>query len=142
MMWATATAPSGWIFCQGQSTSGYPALAAVVGATVPDMRGRVPVAPDAGAGRNTSFNALGQSAGSVSNTHQHFTTVGNDGNIYIALTGATVSGSTPASRVVSVNRSVIAGVGNGVAAMRQDATYDETIDIRQPFLNLNFIIKT
>jgi hypothetical protein len=142
MMWYTATPPSGWIFCQGQSTSGYPALAAVIGATVPDMRGRVPVAPDAGAGRNTTFNTLGEASGSTSNTHQHFTMMGNDGNIYIALTGTTVSGSTPASRVVSVNRSVIGGIGSGVAAMRQDATYDTTIDIRQPFLNINFIIKT
>jgi microcystin-dependent protein len=141
MMWYTATPPSGWIFCQGQSTSGYPALAAVIGATVPDMRGRVPVGPDAGAGRNTTFNTLGESSGSMTNTHQHFTMVGNDGNIYIAQTGTTVNGSTPASRVITGPRGIIGGAGLGVAAMRQDATYDTTIDIRQPFLNLNFIIK-
>ena len=43
MMWYTNTAPSGWLICNGQSTTGYTALAAVVGATVPDMRTRVPV---------------------------------------------------------------------------------------------------
>jgi microcystin-dependent protein len=48
MMWATATAPTGWLICDGQSTSAFPALAAVVGATVPDMRGYAPVGHSSG----------------------------------------------------------------------------------------------
>jgi microcystin-dependent protein len=40
VMYASATPPSGWILCNGQSTTGYPALAAVVGANVPDLRDR------------------------------------------------------------------------------------------------------
>ena len=34
-----STAPTGYLECNGQTTAGYPALAAVVGANVPDLRG-------------------------------------------------------------------------------------------------------
>lgn len=33
------TVPTGWLECNGQSTTGYPALTAVVGLNVPDLRG-------------------------------------------------------------------------------------------------------
>ncbi len=54
MMWPTATPPAGWIICDGSSTSAYPALAAIVGATVPDMRVRIPIG--AGTGYAVGFN--------------------------------------------------------------------------------------
>ena len=38
-MFAGSVAPTGWLECNGQSTAGYAALAAVVGPTVPDLRG-------------------------------------------------------------------------------------------------------
>jgi hypothetical protein len=41
--WPVAANPAdaaSWLECNGQSTSGYPELAAVVGANVPDLRGR------------------------------------------------------------------------------------------------------
>jgi len=31
--------PQGWLECNGQSTAGYPKLAAIVGSNVPDLRG-------------------------------------------------------------------------------------------------------
>jgi microcystin-dependent protein len=37
--WGGSTAPSGWLECNGQSTAPYPKLAAITGATVPDLRG-------------------------------------------------------------------------------------------------------
>ena len=37
--YAGVTPPAGWIECNGQSTAAYPALAAVVGGNVPDLRG-------------------------------------------------------------------------------------------------------
>ena len=43
VMYGGTTAPTGWLLCNGQSTSGYTALAAVVGGTVPDLRGRAPI---------------------------------------------------------------------------------------------------
>ncbi len=49
------TEPPGWLFCNGQSTSGYPALAAEVGPNVPDYRGRFPT----GAGGAYGLGATG-----------------------------------------------------------------------------------
>jgi len=43
VMFGGADAPTGWLLCDGQSTASYPALAAVVGANVPDLRGRAPI---------------------------------------------------------------------------------------------------
>lgn len=49
-MWTTSTPPTGWIEMNGQSTSAYPELAAVVGANVPDVRGQFLRAWDHGKG--------------------------------------------------------------------------------------------
>ena len=43
IMYGASAQPTGWLLCNGQSTAGYPALAAVVGANVPDLRGRAPI---------------------------------------------------------------------------------------------------
>jgi microcystin-dependent protein len=51
--YAGATAPTGYLLCDGTSTTGYTALAALVGATTPDMRGRFPI------GDNSTLNLLG-----------------------------------------------------------------------------------
>lgn len=60
MMWATATAPTGWQICDG-STAVTSALQAVLGATtVPDMRTRVPV----GKADSGTFTMLGATGGS------------------------------------------------------------------------------
>jgi microcystin-dependent protein len=39
MAFGMNSVPTGWLECNGQSTSGYTALAALVGVTVPDLRG-------------------------------------------------------------------------------------------------------
>lgn len=52
-MYGGATAPTGWLLCDGTSTTGYTALAAIVGSTTPDMRGRFPI------GDNASLTLLG-----------------------------------------------------------------------------------
>ncbi len=38
-MWGTSTPPTDWIELNGQSTAGYPKLAAIYGSTLPDFRG-------------------------------------------------------------------------------------------------------
>ncbi len=40
VMYGGSAAPSGWLLCNGQSTSGHPELANIVGAAVPDLRDR------------------------------------------------------------------------------------------------------
>ena len=49
-MWGAGTPPTGWIFCQGQSTTPYPELAAIYGSNVPDMRGEFVRGSDGGKG--------------------------------------------------------------------------------------------
>ena len=55
VMFGSSSPPPGWLVCDGQSTSSYPALAAVVGTNVPDLRDRFIV----GAGSAYSQNAQG-----------------------------------------------------------------------------------
>lgn len=78
LMYAGATAPAGWLVCDGAAVSRtiYAALFAVVGTTygigngsttfnLPDLRGRTPVGLDASQGE---FNARGKTGGAK--THQ------------------------------------------------------------------------
>lgn len=66
-MWGGSTAPTGYLECNGQSTSGYTALSAVVGDNVPDLRDRFIV----GAGSGYAVNATGGRADSVMHNHIH-----------------------------------------------------------------------
>jgi microcystin-dependent protein len=52
-MYGGASAPTGWLLCDGTSTTGYTALAAIVGSTTPDMRGRFAI------GDNSTLTLLG-----------------------------------------------------------------------------------
>jgi microcystin-dependent protein len=69
MMWYTNTAPTGWIFCHGQSTSAFPGLAAVIGATVPNLQTRVPV------GRNSAGTGTFAELGNVGGSETHTLTI-------------------------------------------------------------------
>lgn len=54
VMFASVTPPTGWLVCNGQSTSGHTELAAIVGATVPDLRDRFVVGAGPTYGLKTS----------------------------------------------------------------------------------------
>lgn len=74
--YAGATAPDGWLLCNGTSTSGYTTLASLVGATTPDLRGHTLV------GKSTSapFNGeLLTKVGSTTTTAPHTHVVGSLG---------------------------------------------------------------
>lgn len=79
-----ASAPAGWLLCDGSAISRatYAALFAVLGTAygagngtttfnLPDLRGRVPVGVDGGAGHITANNARGNTGGNDDGTHQH-----------------------------------------------------------------------
>lgn len=81
MSFAGRSAPEGWLMCEGQavSRSRYATLFGVIGTlygvgdgrttfNVPDVRGRVLVAADGGAGRLTSKGGVGESGGEQSHT--------------------------------------------------------------------------
>jgi microcystin-dependent protein len=69
--YAGATAPTGWLLCNGQSTTGYPTLAALVGATAPDLRGRFPIGKTSSGTGSTLLGTGGSTAISTSNMPDH-----------------------------------------------------------------------
>jgi microcystin-dependent protein len=152
--YAGSTAPTGWLLCAGQavSRSTYSSLFSVLSTTygsgdgsttfnLPDLRGRVVAGVDnmggTDAGRLSTSNTLGTASGSQTNTHNHYQSVGNDGGVWYI--GA--FSNQPRSKVVTVSRATPSFVSNSSAAGRFDSTDDETIDVMQPTIVLNYIIK-
>lgn len=105
MMWSTSAVPTGWIECNGQSTASYPALAAVVGANVPDLRGEFIRGWDHEKGTD-SGRTLGSSQSGAIESHTHNAQTGNlagaqfaQGNLgypreYGGYTATTATGGT------------------------------------------------
>jgi microcystin-dependent protein len=83
-----ATAPTGWLLCNGTSTSGYTALAALVGATTPDLQGHTLV----GKGSAPFDGALLSKFGSTTSTAPHTHDLGSHTHGAGTL-GATSDGS-------------------------------------------------
>ena len=69
MMWATNTPPTGWLELNGQSTTGYPDLAAIVGANVPDFRGEHVRGWDNGKGVDAGRSLLSKQNDAVKSHH-------------------------------------------------------------------------
>jgi microcystin-dependent protein len=114
MMWATSTPPDGWLLCEGQSTTGYPALAALVGANVPDLRGRIPVGQLNASSLGTATITIA-TPGVITATG-HGLSAGQQ--VYLTTTGALPTGLTAntvyyVSTVPSVNTLTLATTING-----------------------------
>jgi phage-related tail fiber protein len=75
-MWTQSTAPEGWLELNGQSTAGYPDLAAIVGANVPDFRGEHVRGWDNGAGIDSGRALLSSQADEVK-AHSHDLAMGS-----------------------------------------------------------------
>lgn len=63
LTWPVGTIPDGWLECDGQSTAAYPGLAAVVGPTVPDLRGEFVRGWDHGRGTTDAGRTLASTQG-------------------------------------------------------------------------------
>lgn len=72
MAWPNANLPLGWLECNGQATTQYPELAALIGAVVPDLRGEFIRGFDNGKGTDIG-RALGTSQTDENKEHSHFT---------------------------------------------------------------------
>jgi microcystin-dependent protein len=161
MMWGTASAPTGYLLCNGAavSRSTYSALFAVLGTTygsgdgsttfnVPDFRDRFPV----GAGTTYSANSTGGSANATLVSHTHTATstdAGHTHNIQVSnLSGASVddrlAGSGADYGIANVNDS-------GTNVKSSTASITTTISTEgssgtnanlPPYLGVYFIIKT
>ena len=73
VMYGSASAPSGWLLCAGQSTSGYTDLAAVVGNTVPDLRDKFVI----GSGNSYNWGSTGGYSDAIVVSHNHNANAGN-----------------------------------------------------------------
>lgn len=161
---AGATAPSGFLLCEGQSvsTTTYADLFAVIGYTyggsgasflVPNLQNRIPV----GKGPDTEFDTLGETGGAKTHTlttdqipsHTHTGTTAGAGNhthrVNNIIAGASGTGAWAESW----------GGGSGSRDVRTDAPGDHTHTFTtaatggglahnnlQPYIVLNYIIKT
>jgi microcystin-dependent protein len=152
--YAGDTAPDGWLLCDGTSTSGYAALAAIVGATTPDMRGLFPIGKAAAGTASTLRGTGGSTTITTSNMPSHTHTQDSHGHAapvplpsaggfgvygHYAVGGGSVTG-------VIMNSTVTAGLSSQADLKPQNATATNQntgggTAYYQPFIALNYIIK-
>lgn len=144
-MFGGATPPTGWLMCDGGSTTGYTALAGVVGANVPDLRGRAPIGYGTGTGL-TARSTLGATVGAETHAliesemprHNHGinpSMIVGGGYSQYPNTGTAYSpvGTSPSANVTTYftgGSGTAQSAGNGVAHNNM-----------QPSTVVNFIIK-
>jgi len=100
-MYGGASAPTGWLLCDGTSTTGYAALAAIVGSTTPDLRGRFPI------GDNASLTLLGTGGSATiaeANLPSHTHTIDHDH-------GSVTSGGMSANATLTHSASTVTTYG-------------------------------
>jgi microcystin-dependent protein len=76
--YAGASAPTGWLLCNGTSTTGYTALAALVGATTPDLTGKFPMGKTASSTGSTLLGTGGSNTIAEGNLPSHLHTINHD----------------------------------------------------------------
>jgi microcystin-dependent protein len=132
LMYGASAAPTGWLLCDGQSTAGYPALAAVVGANVPDLRGRAPIGYGQGSGL-TNRTTIGATTGSETHTLTVNQIPDHNHNGYIFGSG---SGNT------GLGATTIANTNTTTGGISQTGPFGQPHNNIQPSTVVNFIIKT
>lgn len=152
VMWGTASAPTGYLLCNGSavSRSTYSALFAVIGTSygsgdgsttfnLPDFRDRFPV----GAGTTYSANSTGGSKDAIVVSHTHTATVTDPGHVHLIgfqsidagpSYGSTASGNTAGSQTQSAV--------TGVTVSNSTTGSSGTNANLPPYLGVYFIIKT
>ena len=157
-MYGGASAPTGWLLCDGTSTTGYTALAAIVGATTPDFKGRFAI------GDNSSLTLLGTGGSTTIGTnnlpsHSHANTaVLASGTVTITDPGhahtldvSTSSGGALGTLIIGDSAGVDSGLVNsattgitasvGTAITVTNANTGSGEAYYQPHLVVNYIIK-
>jgi microcystin-dependent protein len=156
MPYAGSSAPGGWLLCNGQSlsTSTYSTLFAVIGYTyggaganftVPDLRSRMPLGAGAGAGLTTRALAATGGQESISQVPPHTHNITDPGHKHkylfpvgqtttpLADTAADEANPTQEETTTSTTGISINNTGTNIAA--------GNVDVMNPFLVLNYIIK-
>jgi microcystin-dependent protein len=164
--YAGATAPSGWLLCDGAAVSRttFAALFGVVGTTygpgdgsttfnVPNLKGRVPVGFDSG---QTEFDALAEAGGEKVHTlstaempsHTHGLTDPTHAHTslshsHAADVSAEQSFGTPVTAAGSTSsNSFVSTTAAGTGLSVQSAGSGSAHNNLQPYLTLNYIIRT
>ena len=156
-MYGGATAPTGWLLCDGTSTSGYTALAAIVGATTPDFKGRFAI------GDNSSLTLLGTGGSTTIGTnnlpsHSHANTAvlasgtvtitdpGHAHTLDISTTSGGINGAlyldggtAETGYVNTATTGISASVGTAITVTNANTGGGEAY--YQPHVVVNYIIK-
>jgi microcystin-dependent protein len=150
MMWGTASAPTGYLLCNGSAVSRttYSALFAVIGTaygsgdgsttfTLPDFRDRFPV----GAGTTYSANSTGGSKDAIVVSHTHTATdSGHTHNVTGNVQGTADLGTASGGNVYSPTT---AATSTGTANITVASTGSSGTNANlPPYLGVYFIIKT
>ena len=147
-MWSTASAPSGFLLCDGSAVNRttYAALFAVIGTTfgvgdgsttfnVPNYTNRMPY--------GTTLAATGGSADAVVVSHTHVATVTDPGHLHNITFLSTAAGSNYGTNAggnlfgTQTNSAV-----TGISVTNATAGVSGTNANLPPYLGINFIIKT
>ena len=144
-----STAPTGYLECNGQSTAGYAALAAIVGATVPDLRGEFVRGWDNGKGTDSS-RTLGSSQAATSTRQVMNDAFGNDNNtatpsFYIGQQYAQADGTQQTGTRRQANGGTATSSNDNASQGAQDNSasgVDKWISYRPRNVALMYIIKT
>ena len=151
-MWSGSSVPSGWLECNGQSTSGFTALAAIVGANVPDLRGEFVRGWDNGRGVDSGRALLSAQSGEfeshthIQDSHNHTQNahahgIGGAAAAYpVADSAASATGPLP-----RVSGAIINGTADQTATnIANTATNQNTggTETRPRNISLMYIIKT
>jgi microcystin-dependent protein len=149
LLWATSTAPSGWLLCNGAAVSRtlYAALFAVIGTTwgvgdgtttfnVPNTAGRV-VRGVNGTYTQASTGGLDAVTITANNLPQHVHQQVAGGNINIISSGSTpVQGNTDnVSSANTISGRTLLDDGSAVTA-------NTAVSIVNPYIAINYIIKS
>jgi microcystin-dependent protein len=141
--YAGATAPTGWLLCNGASTTGYTALAALVGATTPDLQGHVLVGKGSAPFDGALLSKFGSTTSTASHTHGSGGLSANTGGSHDHTFAGTVNAETQdhshGQLVAGFNLAptgvdvVVTGPGGGVDASYstggKSTTHNHTISV-------------
>ena len=164
VMYGGTSNPTGWLLCNGQSTAGYTALAAVVGANVPDLMGRVPMGYGDSADNTpvpSAYGTIGAKFGAETVTltsaqipgHTHPVSITDPGHAHTIDPSNVVQagfadnwGSTYGAPESGINRNYGQTIFSNTTGITASATSNTggggSHENRQPSTVVNFIIKT